>query len=619
MKQYFPVVSICLIILADAFLKSYIRDSAPWNHYYGIISTFALIILFLSSAYLLRYLANSKVGSNLFLKPGSEELGVSRDERPSKTVAIVSFLIIIAAIFRLWRLENIFDGLFWDEAYKGLDAIAIRDFGERPIFLNWNAGREALVAYLVTFFTKIYGYTIFPIRAVEAFAGIATLLFFYLFARKIFNRKIALLCLFLLAFSKYHILYSRFGIRVNLILLFEMASIYFLADALSSPQKNYKSFIACAVSCGLGFYTYIAYRIFPLVLLVFALSKNIRENIRKQIGPIVVAAIIGAVVIAPLGMFYLKNSESFTDRMNRTALWSNQNESFPKLLWESSWKTFAMFTYEGDENPRHNVPHEPALSPFATSFFILGMIVTLANFSKSYARFLFAYFFITILPGILGAAAPHASRNLGALPPALIFCALGLLVALQIFSSVFRSRKLGLIVLAGILFTGPNDALLRDSKILDAQTPDVSSLWGMNISETDVGNYLNLLPQKYKVYLTPQLFFHSTIEYITYKKSEHELIPENAIVPPDQFTMVISQMNPRNLWWLRDDRGKNFFKWWKKNRGIAGSLIHAQILKAYDRQTTRQSDERIMKMIKRNYPSGKELDFDQFTVYIFKS
>src|SRR5262245_47381761 len=173
MKQYFPVISICLIILADAFLKSYIRDSVPWSHYYGIISTSALIILFLSSAYLLRYLASSKVGSNLFLRPGPAEEGISSS--PSKNFAIVLMLILTAAIFRLWKLENLFDGWFWDEAYKGLDAIAIRDFGERPIFLNWNAGREALVAYLVAFVTKISGYSIFPIRAVEAFAGIVTL------------------------------------------------------------------------------------------------------------------------------------------------------------------------------------------------------------------------------------------------------------------------------------------------------------------------------------------------------------------------------------------------------------------------------------------------------------
>jgi hypothetical protein len=265
------------------------------------------------------------------------------------------------------------------------------------------------------------------------------------------------------------------------------------------------------------------------------------------------------------------------------------------------------------------VPHEPALSPFVTAFFLIGIIVTLANFSQPFAKFLLAYFLITILPGILGADAPHASRNLGALPPALIFCALGLLCVYQMVSMVSLRRVLVWIVLAGILFTGANDALLRDSKILDGQTADVSSLWGMNSAETDIGNYLNELPQTYKAYLSPQLFLHSTIEYMTYKKSEHRFIPDKEVFPSNQFNLVVLQMNARNLWWLRDDPGKNFFKWWKENRKIPASLIHSQILKAYERQTTKQSDYRLLKMIKRHYPNGKELNLVQFTVYMFRS
>jgi hypothetical protein len=79
------------------------------------------------------------------------------------------------------------------------------------------------------------------------------------------------------------------------------------------------------------------------------------------------------------------------------------------------------------------------------------------------------------------------------------------------------------------------------------------------------------------------------------------------------------QMDPRNLWWLRDDPGKNFFKWWNENRKIPASTIHSQIIKAYERQTTKQSDYRLMKLIKRRYPDGKELNLVQFSVYMFRS
>src|SRR5207237_8173948 len=117
----------------------------------------------------------------------------------AKWIAIAS--VLLGILFRFWRLDHLFDGLFWDEAYKGLDAISIREFGERPIFLNWNAGRDALVAYLVSASTFVFRYSGFAVRAIEALAGVFTLIFFYLFVKKILNRNIALLCLFLLAVS----------------------------------------------------------------------------------------------------------------------------------------------------------------------------------------------------------------------------------------------------------------------------------------------------------------------------------------------------------------------------------------------------------------------------------
>src|SRR5262245_52406790 len=120
MKRYFPVISLFLIILADAFLKSYIRDSVST---YSIIATSALIILFLSSAYLFRHFRKS---SSSFWE------NLTSSEQNSRSLAIVFVVLLIAAFFRLWKLDNLFDGLFWDEAYKGLDGIAIRDFGERP-------------------------------------------------------------------------------------------------------------------------------------------------------------------------------------------------------------------------------------------------------------------------------------------------------------------------------------------------------------------------------------------------------------------------------------------------------------------------------------------------------
>ena len=598
MQKYIPACILVLFLVCDAFLKVY----APGNH------TVWFVLLFASAVYFFLYFRKSADWEGL-LTPG---------DSPERKYWIVVAVILFGALLRFWKLDSLFDGVFWDESYKGLDAIAIRVFGERPIFLNWNAGREALVAYLVAGMTVLSGYGPFAVRAVEALAGVVTLLFFYLFVRKLFRQPIPLICLFLLAASKYHIIYSRFGIRVNLILLFQTATLYFLARALKDARKSYLPFLLAGVAAGLGFYTYIAYRIFPLVGLALIFDKGIRKNAKARIPQLIAGMLLCALIVAPLAFYFVKNARSFSDRMSRTALWSKQTEPVPLLLLASAKNTIGMFTFKGDINPRHNVESEPALSPFSTAFFWLGMLFVAVHWRKPFALFLLLYFLFLITPGILGADAPHASRNLGALPPAIVFCSIGIFAAAKIlsFGRPAICKLVFAVFLGGVFLTGVNDAIFRYSANLDAQNASESGLWGMNSAETDVAGYLNTFADLYDVYLTPQLYYHATVEYLT--KSPHKLLLSNSTVSGEKISLIVLEQIPRNLWWLRDDNGKNFFKWWAQYYNTPVPEIRRQIISAYGNypKMMNQSDRRLLRQLQARYPDGKLLQFDQFTAYL---
>src|SRR5437016_493895 len=160
------IVLLLLLILADAIFKQYI-SSTGW-----ICAAF--ITLLVCASYLIYFFSRSEATAlyqSAFTIADQSNLS-------AKWIAIAS--VLLGILFRFWRLDHLFDGLFWDEAYKGLDAIAIREFGERPIFLNWNAGRDALVAYLVSASTWIVRYSGFGVRAVPALAGSLTCVLFYL-------------------------------------------------------------------------------------------------------------------------------------------------------------------------------------------------------------------------------------------------------------------------------------------------------------------------------------------------------------------------------------------------------------------------------------------------------
>ncbi len=469
-----------------------------------------------------------------------------------------------------------------------------------------------MVAYLVAVFTRICGYTVFSIRAVEALAGSLTLLFLYLFTRQITNHKTAIVTLFLLAVSKWHLIYSRLGYRISLMLLFESATLYFLARALKSEKRNIAAFILAGVAAGLGFYTYTGFRIFPIVLIAFLLDRGIRQRLREHRAGLAVALITCLLCIAPLIKYFLAHPETFTYRMQSVAVWKSGQTPISAVAG-STRKTIEMLFYNGDQRPRQNVSGEPALPPFTSVFFLGGLLFALIHIRKPFSFFLLIYFLAGLIPGILSIDAPHAGRTLGSLPPVLILSSVGLLAVASRLGKLERPFLIA--ILGANLLAGPNDALFRYSEALDSSSP----LEGMNRLEARVADLLNSVGPGYDVYLSPQLFFHASIEYQTYQHSQHRLLLPQTNFQREGIKMAILVPEIRDLWWLRDEDGKNYFHWWSRAYGMETLWIRNQLNSIYTLppEVLEQSDESLLLDLKRRFPHGKELQLRPFTVYLF--
>lgn len=542
------------------------------------------------------------------------------------TFYLVAGMVMVGFIFRFWRLGSLFDGMAWDEAYKGLDALAIRIYGDRPVFLNWNAGREALIAYLVVVFQWLFDFSIISVRGVLAFFGGLTLIVIFFLCRRLFNLHLALLTTFLLAVSKWHIIHTRYGVRVSLIIFFEVMALFLLARGIQSNKRNTASFTLAGFFGGLGLYTYIAYRIFPAIAVAFLLSPGNWQKLKQNWRGLLIGAFIALLVFAPLLNFYWKNRESFNDRIQRTAVWNTRGSDLSPtaLVVDSTLKTLGLFTYRGDPIDRHNVNEEPMLSPFACGFFLIGIGIAVVNFRKRYAAFLLLYFFFTILPGILSVDSPHSSRTVGSVIPAILFTTIGLVASFNLFAKILP--LLGTILLAtvlgGNLYTGPHDGLLRYAEHLDRLDPKTSALWGMDRDQFRVVQLLNQLGPKIDPYLSVQYYFHASIEYLTYEKSQHKLYGPGTTLKDTwkqkKIGLIIVQPEECNLWWLRDDDRKRFFKWWDQKGPFNVKSIRLLVNRSYGNpsRTSNMSDARVIQSIKRNFPNARELKMDSFTVFL---
>lgn len=100
--------------------------------------------------------------------------GHNRRSTPAWILWSLAVVTLVAAFLRLWQLDQLPPGLFFDEAYNGLDARAVAD-GERfPLYFAGNNGREPLYLYLQAVAVKLLGPSAYALRLTSALIGILT-------------------------------------------------------------------------------------------------------------------------------------------------------------------------------------------------------------------------------------------------------------------------------------------------------------------------------------------------------------------------------------------------------------------------------------------------------------
>lgn len=88
---------------------------------------------------------------------------------------LLLIIVLCAAFLRFYQLDRLPPGLFYDEAFNGVDARRVIEGVSRAIFFHGNNGREALFIYLQSLFVWLLGYKAFALRLTSAFVGILTI------------------------------------------------------------------------------------------------------------------------------------------------------------------------------------------------------------------------------------------------------------------------------------------------------------------------------------------------------------------------------------------------------------------------------------------------------------
>lgn len=395
---------------------------------------------------------------------------------------VLLLVFLIALGIRLYGILNIPPSLNWDEVSHGYNAYSILKTGKDEwgvsfpaIFRAYGDYKLPVYIYFTAFFEFFFGLTPLAVRLPSLIAGLTTVLFTYLLAGRLFDKRVAILTALLVAIEPWSFFLSRGAFEANLSLAFIVSGVYFIIAGL----KNHKFLILSSILLGLSVWTYNSARIFvPLLLvsLVIIYRKELGSIWAKKHRLITYYLLVTTFFFLPM-FWQLATSvgqarygwvgildEGTVARINEARAQSKLVEPLPRLVhnkatyfasglltnWFSHFSPQFLF-FNGGSNFQFNVPGHGLIYSLNTVFFILGIIWLIKKQNKS-SWLVVVWLLLAPIPSSLTREAPHTLRAITILPIPMVLTAIGLNAVyewIKKFRILFAVLYLG--VLAGFV------------------------------------------------------------------------------------------------------------------------------------------------------------------------
>jgi 4-amino-4-deoxy-L-arabinose transferase-like glycosyltransferase len=339
-------------------------------------------------------------------------------------------ILALAAFLRLFELITIPPPLHFDEAMNGNDALENLETGQMDVFYPQNGGREGLYINIETALIYLFGPEAWMLRLPAAVFGILTVWGAYLLAGELFSVPVGLLACFFMATSFWHVLFSRLGLRAIGAPLFAVWALYFLLDAMRRVRDGRPAntrIILAGFLCGMGFYTYIAYRVTPaLAFLVFV--EWFLQSRRRALRSFAVFTLASVITVAPLAFYFVRHPDALLHRSAEVSIF-NQPHPFSELLL-NIWKTVQMIFTKGDFDWLHNIAYRPVVFWPVAILFAAGVVVAIIAICRRDGWFphllMLAWLVLGAVPAVLSSESmPSAIRSILMIPAIFTLAAVG--------------------------------------------------------------------------------------------------------------------------------------------------------------------------------------------------
>ncbi len=386
----------------------------------------------------------------------SADQRASVDKPPRWEWIVVIGILLIAAAFRLFALNDVPPGLHHDEVIIGQVAKDILR-GHLAIYFTAGYGHEPMYHYIAAGMFAFIGANAFVLRLTSAFIALLGLAITYRFVRNILSPTIAIGALAWMAVSLWPIFFSRVGLRGILLPALTVLTAHFVWKAFMeqgarSRGQGIKQVLLSGVLLGLTLYTYQASRVFPIVFGVWFIYLFVRHRFSSLIPhpssliphPSSLVAFFAAalIVAAPLIVYLTIINPTAEQRISELSGPINQlREGDPHEVIQSTLNTLGMFTMRGDAVPIYNVADRPVFpEPIGAALFYLGLLISLWRWKQPAYALMLIWFFISLVPAMVTPFSPNFVRTIAVWPVPFVFAGVAMHEIIQRVSDKASQR-----------------------------------------------------------------------------------------------------------------------------------------------------------------------------------
>jgi 4-amino-4-deoxy-L-arabinose transferase-like glycosyltransferase len=465
----------------------------------------------------------------------------------------IAAITAVGFALRVIGLDHAPPALWFDEGLNGLNALGIIG-GETPFhFARHGLPQEPIHMYAIAAMMGLVGTGSMAIRLTSVVIGTLTLpLVFGCLREALRSNRLALTAAAALAVMRWHVHFSRLGLRTIWVPLIVAAACWLGLVLLRRPMRRLVA-VALGLVMAIGCHTYLAARLIPIVLfglLIWdATHRPYRLGLLRSMGIVVVVFILG---VAPLAVHLIRHPALFEGRVAEISLLSwigggddeniikepkeqpppeplapvGQGHRFLNGVGENLLANLWVFSSWGDHVPKHGIPRVPLFDPITAALFLAGLALALARWGEGPGHALLVLWLGTLLmASVLSHGAPNALRTLGAAPAAMALAVLGV-DAVSTAAGKRWGQRAGLTVLGLWLawFAGIETARYH---LEWARRPDV---WAdFSGRETTVATEIAALPASEPVAVFDGWLGHDAFAFLT--RDRGDLVPLSEMPP----------------------------------------------------------------------------------------